>query len=87
MTRCALSVLADLQRRSLCAELHRIRLRLGIDRNEVARQTGLNSSTLWKMEIGESNPTLGTLLMVLDCYGMTLQVVSVDEADAGPTLD
>jgi len=62
--------IAEQRRHAICAEAVRLlieeRKRLGLSKNKVATLTGLNQSTVSRLENYHENPTLDSLLRVAD---------------------
>ncbi len=61
---------------AICAELVRLmgerRRRLALSKNKVAELTGLNQSTVSRLENHHENPTLDSLLRVADALDINL---------------
>jgi transcriptional regulator with XRE-family HTH domain len=64
------------RRAAICAELVRLmgteRMRLKLSKNKLASLTGLNQSTVSRLENHHDNPTLDSLLRVADELGINL---------------
>lgn len=64
------------RRAAVCAELVRLmadeRKRLKCSKNKLAYMTGLNQSTVSRLENYHDNPTMDSLLRVADALGMNL---------------
>lgn len=54
--------------------IRRRRRELGIDQQRAARHTGLSVHTWSDVESGKGNPTLETLVLMLDALGLSLEV-------------
>jgi Predicted transcriptional regulator with C-terminal CBS domains len=53
-------------------KLKSIRMSLGINRTEVEKRSGISYSCIKELENGNSNPTLFTLEVLCDFYGVKL---------------
>jgi transcriptional regulator with XRE-family HTH domain len=51
--------------------VRRLRLKLGLQVQETARQTGLSKTTIWLLERGRRQPRVGTLLVLAKVLGTT----------------
>jgi transcriptional regulator with XRE-family HTH domain len=64
------------RRAAICAEVVRLmggeRKRLGLSKNKVANLTGLNQSTVSRLENYHENPTMDSLLRVADVLEINL---------------
>lgn len=64
------------RRDAICAELVRLlgeeRERRGLSKNKIAEMTGLNQSTISRLENYHENPTLDSLLRVADALEINL---------------
>lgn len=64
------------RRNAICAELVRLmgeeRKRLRLSKNQVASMTGLNQSTVSRLENYHENPTMDSLLRVADALEINL---------------
>ena len=64
------------RRAAICAEVVRLmaeeRRRLKLSKNKVAELTGLNQSTVSRLENYHDNPTMDSLLRVADVLGVNL---------------
>ncbi|HEY3561624.1 MAG TPA: helix-turn-helix transcriptional regulator [Kribbella sp.] len=56
--------------RRLAAELRTLRADAELTREQVEEQTGVNQSTLWRIEKGQARPHGGTLETLFDLYGV-----------------
>ena len=50
------------------------RLQLNLRMDDVARKVGITRSTLWSIENGNGNYTIDTLLKLLDCLNMSIDI-------------
>ncbi|SCE97606.1 helix-turn-helix domain-containing protein [Micromonospora chokoriensis] len=57
--------------RRLAAELRSLRTAAGLTRDEVSEQTGINPTTLYRIETAKVRPQRRTLMAMLDKYGVT----------------
>ena len=81
------------RRNAICAEVVRLmaneRERLKLSRNALASLTGLNQSTVSRLENYHDNPTMDSLLRVGDALGINLgeflrqAIENVDRQDPG----
>lgn len=55
--------------RRLAGELRRLRGRAGLTWEDVTERTGLNKTTLYRVETARTRPHKSTLVMLLDLYG------------------
>src|SRR5579863_1080577 len=62
---------ASLRLRRLSAELRRLRDEAGLTREEVSHRTGMNETTLYRLENAKGRPQGRTLIALLDLYGIT----------------
>ena len=64
------------RRAAICAEVVRLmsaeRMRLRLSKNQVAYMTGLNQSTVSRLENYHDNPTMDSLLRVADALHINL---------------
>jgi transcriptional regulator with XRE-family HTH domain len=60
--------------RRLAAELRRLRAAVGLSREQVEEQTGVNEGTLYRIETARARPQRRTLVALLDLYGVDEQV-------------
>lgn len=51
---------------------------LGITQKDLAELSGVGINTVYKIELGQANPTIKTLMVMLDVLG--LEMVSVPKA-------
>ena len=67
---------AELRRYAICAEVVRLmgeeRKRLKLSKNKIAALTGLNQSTVSRLENYHENPTMDSLLRVADALNINL---------------
>lgn len=56
--------------RRLAAELRRLRSAVGLSREQVEEQTGVNEGTLYRIETARARPQRRTLVALLDLYGV-----------------
>lgn len=78
------------RRDSICAEIARLmgeeRKRLKLSKNKLAYQTGLNQSTVSRLENHHENPTMDSLLRVADVLQINLGEVikqAIQNVDRG----
>jgi transcriptional regulator with XRE-family HTH domain len=57
--------------RRLAAELRRLRTTADLTRDDVSEQTGINSTTLYRIETARGRPQMRTLNTLLTLYGVT----------------
>ncbi|MEV6554844.1 helix-turn-helix transcriptional regulator [Nocardia sp. NPDC051756] len=57
--------------RRLAAMLHEMREHAGLSKEEVSAQTGINVTTLYRIETAQARPQRRTLQAMLDLYGMS----------------
>ncbi|MFC9064004.1 helix-turn-helix domain-containing protein [Streptomyces harbinensis] len=69
--------------RRLAAELRSLRAAAGLTRDEVSERTGINATTLYRVETAKTNPQKRTLIALLDLYeadpGLRAEVASMAE--------
>lgn len=61
-----------MQKTQLCEAIRKRRKGLGITQPDLAELAGISVNTLYKLERGQSNPTLEVLLKLADVLGMEL---------------
>ncbi len=72
---------------ALAANLRRLRSERGWSQSEAAAQTGVSAQLLGMIESGKRpNPTLETLRLLADTYGVTLDELTQDEDATPPEL-
>lgn len=55
----------------LAHSLKEARLSAGLNKTDVERQTGVTRKSVGMYESGETSPSIGTLLTLLACYGLS----------------
>ena len=60
--------------KELGAALQKRRKDLGITQPHLAEIAGISKNTLYKLERGESNPSWGIVLKLIDVLGLSLQL-------------
>lgn len=72
---------ADFQRLLLCRMLKAVRLGRCQGLAEVAEATGIAHSTISLIENGHRDPSLGTVLMLCDYYGLVFDLNPATDRD------
>lgn len=66
-------------RKELGCRLREARKRLGLTLRDVEARTGVNKSVNGRTESGRANPTIDTIALLCDCYGLELELVERKE--------
>ena len=67
---------------AIIGELIRARQEQGISQKALEELSGVKQPVIARMETGQTNPQLGTLLKILAPLGLTLKVAPIDEKQA-----